>query len=78
MFILLACDNSSVLNTILFIKHLIDIIFIVAPIVLVLLLTIDIAKNVISKDDNENKKNINIEYKKDCLLLSFVLCSITY
>ena len=74
MFILLACDNSSVLNTILFIKHLIDIIFIVAPIVLVLLLTIDIAKNVISKDDSENKRNVNIAIKRVvyCLALFFV------
>ena len=74
MFILLACDNSSVLNTILFIKHLIDIIFIVAPIVLVLLLTIDIAKNVINKDDSENKRNVNIAIKRVvyCLALFFV------
>ena len=74
MNILLACDNSSVLNTILFIKKLIGIIFIVAPIVLVLLLTIDIAKNVISKDDNENKRNVNIAIKRVvyCLLLFFV------
>ena len=74
MNILLACNNSSVLNTILFIKHLIDIIFIVAPIVLVLLLTIDIAKNVMSKDDSENKKNINIAIKRVvyCLALFFV------
>lgn len=74
MNILLACDNSSILNTILFIKRLIDIIFIVAPIVLVLLLTIDIAKNVLSKDDNENKKNITIAIKRlvYCIVLFFV------
>ena len=74
MNILLACDNSSILNTILFIKRLIDIIFIVAPIVLVLLLTIDIAKNVISKDDGENKRNINIAIKRVvyCIVLFFV------
>ena len=74
MNILLACDNSSILNTILFIKHLINIIFIVAPIVLVLLLTIDIAKNVISKDDDENKRNVNIAIKRVvyCLALFFV------
>ena len=74
MLFLEVCNNSSILNTILFIKHLIDIIFIVAPIVLVLLLTIDIAKNVISKDDSENKRNINIAIKRVvyCLALFFV------
>ena len=74
MNILLGCDNSSILNTILFIKKLIDIIFIVAPIILVLLLTIDITKNVISKDDSENKRNVNIAIKRVvyCLILFFV------
>ena len=74
MNILLACDNSSVLNTILLIKRLIDIIFIVAPIILVLLLTLDIAKNVMNKDDSENKRNINIAIKRIiyCIALFFV------
>ena len=74
MNILLACDNSSILNTILFIKRLIDIIFIVAPIILSLLLTLDIAKNVMNKDDSENKKNINIAVKRIiyCIALFFV------
>lgn len=74
MNILLACDNSSILNTILFIKRLIDIIFIVAPIILVLMLTIDIAKNVMSKDDEENKRNVYIAIKRIvyCLVLFFV------
>ncbi len=56
MFILKVCDNSSMLNTILFIKNLINIIFIVVPLVLALLFSIDLAKNVFAKDDKNNLK----------------------
>ncbi len=56
MHILTVCDNSSMLNTILFIKNIMKIIFIVVPLVLALLFTIDLAKNVFSKDDKDNLK----------------------
>ncbi len=71
MFILATCDNSSLLNTILFIKNMINIIFIVTPIILVLLLSIDLAKNVFSKDDNDNQKNLRLGIKR--IIYSLIL-----
>ncbi len=57
MFVLnTACDDASFLATVLFIKKLVKIITIIIPIVLVLLLSVDIAKAVIASDDNEMKK----------------------
>ena len=64
MFILDICGNSTILNTILFIKNILSIIFIIVPIVLVLFFTIDLAKNVISKDDQETQKNLKLGIKR--------------
>ncbi len=71
MFILQACESSSMLNTILVIKHIINIVFIVTPILLVLFLTIDIAKNVFSADLNETQENVKIGVKR--IVYSLVL-----
>lgn len=64
MHILAVCDNSSMLNTILFIKNMISIIFIVVPIVLVLLFSIDLFKNVFSQDSKDNQKNFKLGIKR--------------
>ncbi len=71
MYILAVCDNSSLLNTILFIKNIISIIFVVVPIILALLFTIDLAKNVFSKDDNDNQKNLRLGIKR--IMYSLIL-----
>lgn len=71
MFILKACDSSSMLNTILLIKTIIGIVFVVTPILLVLFLTIDIAKNVLSGDDAESQKNVRLGIKR--IIYSLVL-----
>ena len=71
MFILKACDSSSMLNTILLIKTIIGIVFVVTPILLVLFLTIDIAKNVFSGDDAESQKNVRLGVKR--IIYSLVL-----
>ena len=71
MFILNFCENSTVLQTILFIRRIIDIVFIVAPLLLALFLTIDLAKNVLSKDDNDNQKNLKLAIKR--IILSIAL-----
>ncbi len=71
MFILKACDNSSLLNTILFIKNIINIIFIVVPIILALLFSIDLAKNVFSKDDNDSQNNLRLGIKR--IIYSLIL-----
>lgn len=50
MFILNACDNVSVLKISYFIKELLNIAFILIPIILVVFITIDFAKSVISEE----------------------------
>lgn len=52
MFILNVCEDVSILTTILFIKKILKVIVIAVPALLVLLLSIDFAKAVISKDDD--------------------------
>ena len=74
MFILAVCNNSTILSTLLFIKRIIDIIFIVAPILLILFVTIDFAKNVFAKDDQENQKNLHLAIRRIilCVAMLFV------
>lgn len=73
MFALEKCDNSSVLQVILVIKKIIDIVFIVAPLLLALFLTIDLAKNVYAKDE-DTQKNLKTSIKRIiyAILLMFV------
>lgn len=59
-----ACTSSSVLATILFIKKLIKILSIVVPAVLIVLLSIDLAKAVISSDDNDIKRARKLALKR--------------
>lgn len=51
------CQHPGVLKTIYFIKILVDVIFIIVPIMLIILLLIDFSKAVISGDSENNKKN---------------------
>ncbi len=57
------CNKSSIMGIILFIKELLKITFILVPIGLILILSIDLAKNVIANED-EMKKNINVFIKR--------------
>lgn len=59
-----ACDNISVLRTVLFIKELLKIVFILVPIGLIVMLSVDLAKNVISGKDDEMRKNFSIAMKR--------------
>ncbi len=76
MFILKAnlCENASILATILFVKKLVKITSIIIPILLVLLLTIDIAKAVMASDDNQIKTAQKLAIKRIiyALLIFFV------
>ena len=65
MFILNStCDNASFLATVLFIKKLVKILSIVIPVILVLLLSMDMAKAVIASDDNQIKKTQSLAIKR--------------
>ena len=71
MFILNTCGSSSMMHSILFIKNIINIIFVVVPIVLALLFTVDLAKNVFAKDNQENQKNLKLGIRR--IIYSLVL-----
>ena len=66
MFILEAsmCENVSFLGTVLFIKYLILIITIIIPIILVALLTVDLAKAIVSGDENQMKAAQHLAFKR--------------
>ena len=59
-----ACESSSVVGTILFIKKIMKIISIVIPVILVLLLTIDFTKAVIANDENDMKQAQSMAIKR--------------
>ena len=69
-----ACESLGILKTVMFIMNIVKIICIIAPILLMLMLMIDFAKNVISKDEEETKKNFNKSIKRiiACILIFFV------
>ena len=74
MHILDACSDASFAQTMLFIKKLVDIIFIIAPVLLILVLTIDFTKAVMANDNNRIKqvKNSAIKRVLFAILLLFV------
>lgn len=58
-----ACENVDILRVCYFIKQLLKIAFIILPIVLIVMLSIDFAKNVVSQED-EMKKNLQLAIKR--------------
>ena len=74
MFILKACDNSNVLNAVLFVKSIINIVFIIVPILLALFFSIDLFKNIFPSDAQETDKNLKLGIKRIVysLILLFV------
>ena len=59
-----ACDNVNVLKVYYYIKELLKISFFLIPFVLILMVTIDFAKNVISKDEETMKANTSFGLKR--------------
>ena len=68
------CNNNTFLGTIFLIKLVIKIVFIGTPIILIVLITIDLFKNVIASSEEEQKKNIRIIVKRIiyCIAIFFV------
>ncbi len=63
-FFLDACTNSGVLKTILFVENLLKIVFYMVPILLVLMVTIDLSKAVLSSDESAMQKSLKIVIKR--------------
>ncbi len=57
------CETSNVLKVIYFIKELIKISLIIIPIILIVMLTVDFAKNIVSNED-EMKRNIKLAIRR--------------
>ena len=58
------CQTSSVLKVILFIQELLNIIRFIVPIGLIVMVAVDLAKNVISGRDDDMKKNVSVAIKR--------------
>lgn len=54
------CNDATLLRIIFLIKQIIKIMCIVIPIFLIILITIDLYKNVVASNDNEQNKNVKI------------------
>lgn len=54
------CEEPGILKILLFIQKILDIIFIIVPIGLIIMLSLDFAKNVINADDGASKTNKKI------------------
>ena len=65
------CNNSSVLKVIMFLSSLLKILFILVPIGLIVMISVDFAKNVIAGNDDDMKKNVSIALKR--ILMAGVL-----
>lgn len=58
------CEISGVLKVILFAKTLLDYVCVIVPIGLIIMVSIDIGKNVIAGHEDDMKKNVNIAMKR--------------
>lgn len=58
------CGPSGLLKVLYFLKLILDIVFIIIPIGLIILLTVDFAKAVISGDESAQKKTFNLATKR--------------
>lgn len=64
LLLLSICDNIMILKVIYFIRTLLDIVCFVVPMGLILIISIDFLKSVISGKDDNMKKNLNLVIKR--------------
>lgn len=58
------CKDNALLSVIYIVRKVMEVIFIIVPIILIVLVTIDIAKNVVAAKEEDMKKNRNIAIKR--------------
>ena len=58
------CEEPDVLKVVAFIKTLLNIVFIIVPILLILFLSLDLFKNVVGFDEDAKRKNISMFVKR--------------
>lgn len=67
------CEISDVLKVIYFVTELLRILFIIVPIGLILMLSVDFVKNVIAGNVDDMKKNFNIALKRLIMIVVLFL-----
>ena len=58
------CGGADVLKIIKFVSILLDIVLFIIPMALIVMVSVDFAKNVIAGKDDEMKKNVNLAIKR--------------
>lgn len=69
------CGGADILKAIKFVASLLDIIFIIVPIGLIVMISIDFLKNVIASKEEEMKKNLNLVIKRIVFCVALFLVS---
>ena len=71
----LACGGAAVLRVIKFIFTLLDIILFLVPMGLIVMFSVDLAKNVIATKDNQMSTNVNLGIKRILFCIALFLIS---
>ena len=58
------CKSNAVFSVIYVVKQILQIVFVLVPIILIVLVTIDLAKNVVAGKEDDMKKNKNLAIKR--------------
>ena len=70
------CESSTILKTIYFIMEIINVAFILIPIGLIIMVSVDFAKNIMAVSDDEMKKNTNLAIKRIIICIAMFLVPI--
>lgn len=73
---MLICESSGLLKIIAFLKIIMNIVFIIAPIGLILMVSIDFAKSVISGDEDKQRKTVELGFNR--ILYAALLFAVPY
>lgn len=69
-----ACEMSSILKVVYFVKQLINVVFLIIPMGLIVMVSIDMAKGVISKEDDlKNNKDFKVTLKRILMCIALFL-----
>ena len=68
-----ACENIAFLRTILFVKKILEVVFVIVPMALIVMISFDFFKNVIASKEDDMKKNLNIVFKRIGVVVALLL-----
>ena len=72
--ILEVCNESGILSVVYFVKKMLELVFIILPIILIVMILMDFTKNVMAKGDDDIKRNNKVVIKRIvyCIMAFFV------